>query len=138
MTGQETGTTRLLKFFSLALTLALTATPLVAQQQAPAEQEVPPPPEISDERLEEVAEAFLEVSEVQRDVQERLEQAPAPEEAQRIQAEGNDQILATLEQHEVPVDEYTEVMTATQNHTSFRERFLDALNRVQDDDSESS
>lgn len=119
----------------LALALALVAVPVIAQEGFQEQQgEVPPPPDISDERLDVVAGAFLEVSEVQRDLQGRLEETATPEEAQKLQAEANDEILQTLEDHEVPVEEYTDVMNATQNHTSFRERFIAAVDRAQEGD----
>lgn len=120
---------------ALPLALALAAAPAVAQEAQEGfqqqQREVPPPPDLSDERLEVVAKASVDVSEVQRELQGRLEQAATPEEAQELQAEANEEILQTLEAHEVSVDEYTEVMNATQNHASFRERFLAAVDRVQ-------
>lgn len=119
---------------ALPVALALVAVPAVAQGvQQQQQREVPPPPDLSDERLDVVAEAFLEVSELQRDLQQRLENAATPEEAQKLQAEANDEILAALEDHGVPAEEYTEVMNATQNHTSFRERFIAAVDRAQED-----
>lgn len=121
---------------ALPIALALVAVPAVAQGvQQQQQREVPPPPDLSDERLDVVAEAFLEVSEVQRDLQQQLENAATPEEAQKLQAEANDEILATLDEHEVPVEEYADVMNATQNHTSFRERFMAAVERAQEEDS---
>lgn len=119
---------------ALPVALALVAVPAVAQGVQQQQREVPPPPDLSDERLDVVAEAFLEVSELQRDLQQRLENAATPEEAQKLQAEANDEILAALDDHGVPVEEYTDVMNATQNHTSFRERFMAAVSRAQEDD----
>lgn len=117
---------------ALPVVLALVAAPAVAQGQ-PQQQEVPPPPALSDERLEEVVEAFVMVSEVQQDLQRQLENAGTPDEAQRLQAEANDEILAALDDREISVEEYGEVMNATQNHMSFRERFMAALERVQEE-----
>ncbi|MFP3939828.1 MAG: DUF4168 domain-containing protein [Thermoanaerobaculia bacterium] len=119
---------------ALPVALALVAAPAFAQGVQQQQGEVPPPPDLSDERLEEVAEAFLEVSELQRDLQQRLENTDSPEEAQKLQAEANDEILAALDDHGVPVEEYTDVMNATQNHTSFRERFMAAVDKVQEGD----
>lgn len=125
-------TRRILRFaLAMPVALALVAVPLIAQSQQ--QREVPPPPDLSEERMEVMAKAFLDVSALQQALEQRLESAATPDEARKLQAEANDEILATLEDREVTVEEYAEAMNATQSHRSFRERFLAALERVQEE-----
>lgn len=123
---------RMLRFaLAMPVALALVAVPLVAQGQQ--QREVPPPPDLSEERMEVMAKVFLDVNALQQALEQRLENAATPDEARKLQAEANDEILAALEDREVTVEEYAEAMNATQAHTSFRERFLAALERVQEE-----
>lgn len=123
---------RIMRFaLAMPVALALVAVPLVAQGQQ--QREVPPPPDLSEERMEVMAKVFLDVSALQQALEQRLENAATPDEARKLQAEANEDILAALEDREVTVEEYGEAMNATQAHTSFRERFLAALERVQEE-----
>lgn len=117
----------------LAVALAPTA---AAQTDHEGTEESTAVDELSREQVETLAAAFLEVSAIQTELQARLEQAATPEEAQSLQRLANDQILAALEEHGVSTDEYTAAMNATQDNLEFRERFIEAVDRIQEEGAE--
>lgn len=124
---------------TIACGLALAASPGVAQQaqrqpqeqQSPQAQQETRVDDMTREELETVAAAFLDVNDLQSEYQARLGQAATQEEAQAIQQEANEEILAVLDDHGVSVEDYSAVVNATQENTAFRERFTQALDRVQ-------
>lgn len=116
-----------LLIFTLAFVLAVSLSPAAAQDA----QESTAVDELSREEVETLAAAFLEVSAIQYELQSRLEQAATPEEAQSLQRLANDQVLAALEEHGVSAEEYTAAMNATQDNVEFRDRFMDAVDRIQ-------
>lgn len=117
----------LLLCFGLALALA--TVPATAQE--PQEQQAPPAPNFTDEQMTAFAMAYLEVTAIQQDVQSRLANAATPEEAQKLQANANDQIGRALDHHGWTVEQYNEGMLAVQNHEDFRQRLIAAVNQVQ-------
>lgn len=116
----------------LACAVALSVAPAVAQDAGATEAV----DDLSREEVEVRAGAFLDVSAIQNELQARLEQASTPEEAQALQQQANQEILGALDDHELSVDEYTVAMNATQDNVEFRERFIAAVNRLQEEQSE--
>ncbi len=111
--------------------------PAIAQQeraQAPAP--TPSIEELDDEKIEAVAEAYLEILPMHMMAQQELEQVDTPEQAQQIQQRANEKMLTILAQHKVTVDEYGAVMTATSEDPEFQEKFVAIIEKLEKEQSE--
>lgn len=117
---------------ALCLTLSLTALPTGARGQSQEAQEEPPPaPSLTDEEMESLAKAYLDVTSIHQEAQGRIAAASSPEEAQQIQSEINQEFIQLLESHGWSPEEYNDAMEAVQNHDGFRERLISVLERIQ-------
>ena len=98
-------------FAAAAFVLSVTAAPL-AHAQAPA----PPPAgpaeliQPTDEQLTAFVAAYLEVATIQNAVNQQVQGAPNDQEVQRLQQQGEAQILAVIQAADLTVDEYIAIL----------------------------
>ncbi|WP_110619743.1 DUF4168 domain-containing protein [Thioalkalivibrio sp. ALE21] len=81
---------------------------------APMQQEAPEV-DLSDEDIDTFVEAFVGVQEVREDFSQRLQEAEDETEAQQMQQEAQDEMVAAVEDAGMTVEEYNEVAMALQN-----------------------
>jgi hypothetical protein len=113
-------TTRALTLPALALAFVVTA-PLDADAQ------VADPPIPDQEELVQFTEAFLEVMEIRQELEVEVAQAETPEEANALQQRANDEMVATLEEHGLTTERYSEIVTLINQDESVRNEFEQLL-----------
>jgi len=110
--------TRLMTLPALALALALAA-PTGAEAQAA---DTP-----DHEELVQFTEAFLEVTEIRQDMEAQVAQAQSPEEANALQQEANDQMVAALDDHGMTTERYSEIVNLINQDEAVRDDFEELL-----------
>jgi len=86
--------------------------------------------DVSDAKLEAVAKAYVQVMEIQNTYRPQIEAAQTPEEAQRLQREADEKMVAAIRVY-MTVDEYTGIMTAAEQDENLRNRLLVHIDREQ-------
>ncbi|OOC10248.1 DUF4168 domain-containing protein [Thioalkalivibrio halophilus] len=81
---------------------------------APMQQQAPEV-DLSDEDIDTFVEAFVGVQEVREDFSQRLQEAEDETQAQQMQQEAQDEMVAAVEDAGMTVEEYNEVAMALQN-----------------------
>ena len=121
-------------FSVTAVALLVIGTPLAAQEWEAQHQEQV---ELTEEEIERVAEAYVEVIEVQERFGAQVQQAQDAEEAQRVQHRANDKMEEIIADHDLTVGEYNRVIQAVGANEEYREQFVAKLQRLQDEEDES-
>ncbi|MDN3516187.1 DUF4168 domain-containing protein [Aquisalimonas lutea] len=99
------------------------------QEQAPAETRQQQ--DFDDETLEQFADAYVEVGEVHREYSERLQDTEATEDAQQLQQEANDKMVAAIEANGLEVQEYSAVAAALERDPELREEVVGMIEERQ-------
>jgi hypothetical protein len=110
--------TRLMTLPALALALALAG-------PTDAEAQVADTPD--QEELVQFTEAFLEVTEIRQDMEAQVAQAQSPEEANALQQEANDQMVAALDDHGMTTERYSEIVNLINQDEAVRNDFEELL-----------
>jgi hypothetical protein len=105
---------------SVAPVFSLMLLPFLSAPHAGA-QEMPDPPDR--EELVEFTKAYLEVMEVREEMEERMMGAATQEEAQQIQMEANQKMVAVIEEKEFTPQRYTEITNILNADEELREEF---------------
>lgn len=112
---------------ALALAAGLQAPGLVAQEQGqappPQQQQQAPEIEVSDAEMEQFAAAYLEVEQIQMALNEDLQAAQLPEEAQEIQQEANDEMAAAIQSEGLDVERFSLIVQAINSDPALQEDF---------------
>lgn len=132
----STGSRILAALAGLALVAGLQAPGLVAQEQVPPQQPPPqqqqapaPEVEISDAEMEQFASAYLQVEEIQLELNEELQSAQMPEEAQQIQQEANQKMETAIVEEGMDVERFSLIVQAINRDPELQEEF--ATTRMQ-------
>lgn len=88
----------------------------------------PPPPD--HEELVQFTEAFLEVTEIRQEMEVEVAQAETPEEANALQQQANDEMVATLEEHGLTTERYSEIVTLINQDEEVRAEFEELLEEL--------
>jgi hypothetical protein len=102
--------------------LAVLVLPLGAEAQIET-QEAPTAPDR--EELMDFAKAYIDVQEIQHEMEQALATAQDPEEANRIQQAANEQMAEAVEDHDLSVERYSEIVIALNTDEELREEFTE-------------
>jgi len=94
------------------------------QQQDPAL-------EVSEEQLDRVADAYLDVMEIRDDFHKSLSEVTEPEEAQQLQEQAGEAMVEAVHSHGLEVQTYNQVMEAAQVDEDLRNALLERLENRQ-------
>ncbi len=101
------------------------------QQQQQYQQEMmqqeAPDIDVTEEELDQVAEAYKAVTEVREKFQDELGQVEDPERAQELQEEAGQEMVEAVEAQGLDVQTYNQVMEAAQVDEELRNQLLDRL-----------
>jgi len=97
------------------------------QQQQMQQQETP---DFSDARIEKTAEAYTEITKIREQYQDEFSQAESSEQAQELQTKINKKITDAIEQNDMSVEQYNEVITAAQTDEDLRAELLDRIRNM--------
>lgn len=122
----------------IAAMLALgTTAPVMAQEgQDPAQQGQPPGMnvediDVSDEELENVANAYVRILEVREEYQPSLANAEDQESAQEIQREVNEEMVRIVEDEGLDVETYNQIVMAAEADEELRERLFEKIDEAE-------
>lgn len=118
---------RTLLALAALMTLGLVA-PAAVSAQAPVQ--VEPIENLEDEELQTFAKAYLEIMDISREMQARLAEEPAPEEAQAAQMEAQQKMQAVLEEHELEEERYRRIAVTVNTDEEVAERFVAILEEL--------
>ncbi|MBS0013200.1 MAG: DUF4168 domain-containing protein [Desulfobacterales bacterium] len=99
------------------------------QQQQMQQQETP---DFSDARIEKTAEAYTEITKIREQYQDEFSQAESSEQAQELQTKINKKITDAIEQNDMSVEDYNEVITAAQTDEDLRAELLDRIRNIRE------
>ena len=97
------------------------------QQQQTQQQETP---DFSEARIEKTAEAYTEITKIREQYQDEFSQAENSEQAQELQTRINKKITDAIEQNDISVEDYNEVITAAQTDEDLRADLLDRIRNM--------
>src|SRR5262249_13533226 len=111
--------TRMLRaLIAAALAAGILAVPQAqAQSQGqspPAPGATSPSPPLSDQKLDAAAAALRQVASIRKDYEQRISQAPAQDEKERLASEGSSQLVKAVTDQGLSVEEYTSIMQVAQ------------------------
>lgn len=115
----------------LILLLACLTAPLMALQQTGGTGD------FSDSKLKTVANAYIQVYELQQLYGPQIEAAENQQEAQQLQQQANEQMVQAINHEEdLTVEEYSEVMNAVQQSDELREKLNAFVEEIQEERAE--
>ncbi|ABI56724.1 DUF4168 domain-containing protein [Alkalilimnicola ehrlichii MLHE-1] len=97
------------------------------QQQQGGMQEQPgmgagaPQHDFDDQSLEQFADAYIDITEIQEDYTQRLEGTEDPDQARDLQQQANDEMVEAIENRGLSVPEYSEIATALDTDPELRD-----------------
>ena len=97
-----------------------------AQREAPS-------PGITEQKLDAAAAALERVASLQKTYRQRLAEAPAQADKERIVAEANDALEKAVADQGLSVDEYSSILEVAQNDPEVRGKILQRIRPSQDD-----
>jgi len=110
--------TRLMTLPALALALVMAAPAGVEAQMADTPDQ---------EELVQFTEAFLEVTDIRQDMEAQVAQVQSPEEANALQQQANDQMVAVLDEHGLTTERYSEIVNLINQDEEVRNEFEELL-----------
>lgn len=110
--------------------LALLVLPMAVEAQVPQE-DAPDPPDR--EELVDFAHAYIDVQEIQQEMEQRLAQVQDPEEANRVQQEANEAMAVAVEDQDLTVERYSEIVIVLNTDEELREQFEQVYQEILED-----
>jgi len=119
----------LTKGLSIFVVLALFAIPATAQDMQPEPVDV----ELSDEEKQAVAEAYVDLQQLEAQYREQFADLQDPEEAQQVQQQFQEEVQGTVEEHGITLELYDQAIQATQTDAELRDELLALIEEVQEE-----
>ena len=104
-----------------------------AQREAPSPGVLTPASGITEQKLDAAAAALERVASLQKTYRQRLTEAPAQADKERIVAEANDALEKAVADQGLSVDEYSSILEVAQNDPEVRGKILQRIRPSQDD-----
>ena len=86
-------------------------------------------PDLSDQKLSAVAAALERVASLQMDYRQRIAQAEAPAEKERIVAEANNELTKAVTEQGLSVEEYTSILQQARDDSEIPRKILQHIHR---------
>lgn len=120
---------RLNKTLSGGILAALTALLIPVGADAQIEQqEAPPPPD--HEELVDFVNAYIDVQEIQVEMEQRLADVQDPEQANQVQQEANEAMAEAVEDHDMTVERYSQIVIVLNTDEELREEFSQVYQEI--------
>lgn len=105
------------------------------QQQDPQQQEFQAPDidasDVSEEELDSVANAYVKIIDIREQYQPSLANAEDPETAQEIQREANEEMVSAVEETDLDVETYNQIVMAAEADEELREQLFEKIDEVE-------
>ena len=92
--------------------------------QAPSPGPSTSAPDLSDQKLSATATSMERVASLQKDYRQRLAEAEAPAEKERIVAEANKELTKAVTEQGLSVEEYTSILDAARDNPEIRDKLI--------------
>lgn len=112
----------------VAMTFSLAA---VAQQDQPGMQQQQQTIEVSDQQLQQFADAQMEIAGIQQDFSGRLQEVEDPEKAQELQRQANEEMTTAVEDAGLDVESFNQIAMAIQNDPELQQQLTQMLQEQQ-------
>ncbi len=89
------------------------------------------PSDFSDEEIDKVATAYVDIIDIREAYHGRLAEVDNPEVAQQIQMEANEKITEAVENNGIDVETYNNVITAAQTDEGLMNNLLSKIDQLQ-------
>ncbi|MDZ7790022.1 MAG: DUF4168 domain-containing protein [Xanthomonadales bacterium] len=109
---------------ALTFSLATIAQEEQSQGQAMQQQETI---DVSDQQLEQFADAQMEIASIQQDFSSRLQNVEEPEKARDLQREANEEMTAAVEEAGLDVESFNQIAMAIQNDPELQQKLTEML-----------
>lgn len=97
------------------------------QQQGEYQAQEPEQIEVSDQQLEQFADAQTEISSIQQEFSGRLQGVEDPEKAHELQLEANEQMTEAVEEAGLDVESFNQIAMAIQNDPELQQKLTELL-----------
>ena len=87
----------------------------------------PSAPDLSDQKLSAVAAALARVASLQKDYRQRIAEAEAPDEKERIVAEAHNEFTKAVTEQGLSVEEYASILDLAQDDPEIREKLIQRI-----------
>jgi hypothetical protein len=114
-------------FMLIAFSLALVFGGHAIAQDYQMEQHEPPQTDVSEQELQQFAEAQTQISEIQQDFAGRLQDVEDPEKAHELQIKANEEMTDAVEAAGLDVDSFNNIAMAIQNDPELQQRLTTML-----------
>jgi hypothetical protein len=84
-------------------------------------------PDLSDQKLSAAAAALERVASLQKDYRQRVAEATAPAEKERIVAEANNELTKAVTEQGLSVEEYASILDVARDHPEIRGKILQRI-----------
>ncbi len=101
------------------------------QQQDPWEQQQTEPADFSDQDIDNAASAYVDIIDIREQYQQQLAEVDDPEAAQEIQMEANEKITEAVEDNNIDVETYNDIITAAQTDEGLMNELLEKIDAMQ-------
>ncbi|NBB92005.1 MAG: DUF4168 domain-containing protein [Gammaproteobacteria bacterium] len=113
---------------ALALTFGLAAVAQEAQQEGQAmQQQQPETIDVSDQQLEQFADAQTAIMGIQQDFSSRLQEVEDPEKARDLQRQANEEMTSAVEETGLDVESFNQIAMAIQNDPELQQKLTEMI-----------
>jgi Domain of unknown function (DUF4168) len=116
--------TQLLAAAMLAAGCYFSAATVNAQDQSTPPGPSSPAPDLPDQKLDAMAAALQRVASIQKDYRQRLAEAEAPAEKERVVAEAHNEFTKAVTEQGLSVEEYASILDKAQDDPEIRDKLL--------------
>lgn len=114
-----------LMLITFAIALAFGGNAIAQDYQMQQEQQ--PQTDVSEQQLQQFAEAQIQISEIQQEFAGRLQNVEDPEKAHELQIQANEEMTDAVEGAGLDVDSFNEIAMAIQNDPELQQRLTTML-----------
>jgi hypothetical protein len=120
-----------LKLFAVAGTLMIGSVAVAQEAAQQSRQSAPQTIEVSDQQLQQFADAQMEIASIQKDFRSRLQNVEDPQKAQELQREANEEMTTAVEEVGLDVKSFNQIAMSIQNDPELQQELTQMLQEQQ-------
>ncbi|RFF32243.1 DUF4168 domain-containing protein [Wenzhouxiangella sediminis] len=120
-----------LKLFAVAGTLMIGSVAVAQEAAQQSRQSAPQTIEVSDQQLQQFADAQMEIASIQKDFRSRLQNVEDPQKAQELQREANEEMTTAVEEVGLDVESFNQIAMSIQNDPELQQELTQMLQEQQ-------
>ncbi|MEE4304765.1 MAG: DUF4168 domain-containing protein [Wenzhouxiangella sp.] len=120
-----------LKLFAVAGTLMIGSVAVAQEAAQQSQQSAPQTIEVSDQQLQQFADAQMEIASIQKDFRSRLQNVEDPQKAQELQREANEEMTTAVEEVGLDVESFNQIAMSIQNDPELQQELTQMLQEQQ-------